>query len=155
MNIISLTDAETIADAILTRSRELDLRPMSVVVVEPGNVVKVFKKEDHASSIRLEMALGKTYAALALGRSSLLVQERMKQRPAFMAFLYDASDKQIFAEGGGRLIRNADGEVIGAVGVTGDRQEVDDEVAAFGIHAAGLKIDEDCRDMGQLVRLDD
>lgn len=65
MNIISLTDAETIADAILTRSRELDLRPMSVVVVEPGNVVKVFKKEDHASSIRLEMALGKTYAALA------------------------------------------------------------------------------------------
>lgn len=79
----------------------------------------------------------------------------MKQRPAFMAFLYDASDKQIFAEGGGRLIRNADGEVIGAVGVTGDRQEVDDEVAAFGIHAAGLKIDEDCRDMGQLVRLDD
>ncbi len=155
MNIISLTDAETIADAILSRSRELDLRPMSVVVVEPGNIVKVFKKEDHASSIRLEMALGKTYAALALGRSSLLVQERMKQRPAFMAFLYDASDKKIFAEGGGRLIRNTDGEVIGAVGVTGDRQEVDDEVAAFGIHAAGLKIDEDCRDMGQLVRLDD
>lgn len=155
MNIISFAQAEIIADSILARSRELNLRPMSVVIVEPGNIAKCFKKEDHASSIRLEMAMGKTYAALALGRSSLLVQKRAQQRPMFIDFLQHASQQQIFAEGGGRLIRNADGEVIGAVGVTGDRQEVDDEVAAWGIHAANLKTDEDCAGMGQLVRLDD
>ncbi len=54
---------------------------------------------------------------------------------------------------GGPLINDA-GEVIGAVGVTGDRQDVDEDMAAHGIHAAGLKTDEDCADMGQLVRLD-
>ena len=52
------------------------------------------------------------------------------------------------------VIRNEAGEVIGAVGVTGDRQNVDEDMAAHGIHAAGLKTDEDCADMGQLVRLD-
>jgi hypothetical protein len=51
------------------------------------------------------------------------------------------------------LIRDADGEVIGAVGVTGDTGECDEELAAHGIHAAGLKTDEDCRDMGRRVGL--
>ena len=32
--------------------------------------------------------------------------------------------------------------------------DVDEDMAAHGIRAAGLKIDEDCSDMGQLVRLD-
>ena len=154
MNIITLKQADIIIDAIFEKSRELNLRPMTAVVVEPGNVVKAFKKEDHASALRLEMALGKTYAALALGRSSSLVQVRAEERPNFMKFIDDASEKQVFAEGGGRLIRNQDGDVIGAVGVTGDRQNVDEDMAAHGIHAAGLKTDEDCADMGQLVRLD-
>ncbi len=154
MNIISLEQADKIIDAIFEKSRELNLRPMTVVVVEPGNVVKAFKKEDHASALRLEMALGKTYAALALGRSSSLVQVRADERPMFMDYLHQASNHQIFCEGGGRLIRNDAGEVIGAVGVTGDRQNVDEDMAAHGIRAAGLKTDEDCADMGQLVRLD-
>ena len=154
MNIISLEQANTIITAIFKKSRDLDLRPMSVVVVEPGNVVKAFGKEDHASALRLEMALGKTYAALALGRSSSLVQARANERPMFMKFIDDASKHQVFSEGGGRIIRNEVGELIGAVGVTGDRQDVDENMAAHGIHAAGLKTDEDCSDMGQLVRLD-
>ena len=66
MNIISLEQANTIIAAIFIKSRELNLRPMSAVGVEPGNIVKAFAKEDHASALRLEMALGKTYAALAL-----------------------------------------------------------------------------------------
>jgi uncharacterized protein GlcG (DUF336 family) len=41
------------------------------------------------------------------------------------------------------LIRDAGGAVVGAVGVTGDTQEMDEELAAFGIRAAGLKTDED------------
>lgn len=154
MNIITLDQANSVIAAILKRSRELDLRPMSVVVVEPGNIVKAFAKEDHASGIRMEMALGKSYAALAMGRSSSLVQVRAEARPDFMKFVNEASGGQIFAEGGGRLIRNAECDVIGAVGVTGDRQHVDDELAAFGIHAAGLKVDEDCPELGQRVRLD-
>jgi uncharacterized protein GlcG (DUF336 family) len=70
-----------------------------------------------------------------------------------MEDLIKASDDKIFPEGGGQLIRNTDGNVVGAVGVTGDTQECDDELAMAGIRAAGLKCDEDCGDMGNKVRL--
>jgi uncharacterized protein GlcG (DUF336 family) len=71
-----------------------------------------------------------------------------------MQYLIRASDDQIFPEGGGMLIRDKDGEVIGAVGVTGDTQERDEELAAYGIHAADLKTDEDCKNLGSKVRLE-
>jgi uncharacterized protein GlcG (DUF336 family) len=151
--MITLDEALRVIDAILARGRELGCRPLSAVVVEPGAVVKAFKKEDGSSMLRFEMAFGKAYAALAMGRSSSLVRERAEARPLFMRYLFDASQGQIFAEGGGMLIRNAEGAVIGAVGVTGDTQERDEELAAHGIRAAGLKTDADCAGRGADVRL--
>jgi uncharacterized protein GlcG (DUF336 family) len=151
MAALTLSQANRIIAAILERGAALECRPLAVIVVEPGCKVKAFQKEDGASMIRFEMAFGKAYAALALGRSSKLVRIRNEERPAFMRHLVAMSDDQIFPEGGAMLIRDADGEVIGAVGVTGDTEDRDDELAAHGIHAAGLKTDEDCRGMGRNV----
>ncbi len=151
--MITLARSEAIIDAILARGRELGCRPLSVAVVEPGAKVKAFKKEDGSAMMRFEMAFGKAYAALALGRSSSLVRERAEARPMFMDYLIDSSDRQIFPEGGGMLVRDAAGAVIGAVGVTGDTQERDEELCAHGIHAAGLKTDADCAELGPEVRL--
>ncbi|MGA0023570.1 MAG: GlcG/HbpS family heme-binding protein [Burkholderiales bacterium] len=153
MALITLAQSEKIIDAVLVRARELQCRPVSVVIMEPGAVIKAFKKEDGSSMMRFEMATGKAYAALALGRSSSLVRVRAEQRPLFMDFLFKASEDRIFAEGGGMLIRAADGELLGAVGVTGDTQERDEELAAHGIRAAGLKTDEDCENLAHHVRL--
>ena len=151
--MITLLQADTLIDAILARARELKCRPISVVVVDPDAIVKAFKKEDGSAMMRFEMAMGKAYASLALGRSSSLVRVRTEQKPLFMDFLFKASEDKIFAEGGGRLIRAADGALLGAVGVTGDKEEQDEALAAHGIHAAGLKTDEDCANLGHLVRL--
>lgn len=153
MSMITLSQADAITNAILARARELECRPISVVVVEHGAVVKAFRKEDGSAMMRFEMALGKAYAALALGRSSSLVRLRTEQRPLFMDFLFKATQDQIFAEGGGMLIRDSNGELLGAVGVTGDTQERDEELAAHGIRAAGLKTDEDCAGLAHHVRL--
>lgn len=154
MTMISLEQSNRIIEAIFARGHELGCRPLSVVVVEPGSKVKAFQKEDGSAMMRFEMAYGKAYAALALGRSSSLVRVRTEERPLFMQYLIRASDDQIFPEGGGMLIRDKDGEVIGAVGVTGDTQERDEELAAHGIHAAGLETDEDCKNLGSKVRLE-
>jgi uncharacterized protein GlcG (DUF336 family) len=157
MSALTLDQAERIIDAILARGAELDCRPLSVIVVEPGCKVKAFKKEDGASMIRFEMAFGKAYAALAMGRSSRLVKVRAEEKPIFMRYLLSASGDQIFPEGGGMQIRDADGEVIGAVGVTGDTEERDEELAAHGVRAAGLKTDADCSALGRRggIRLGD
>jgi len=153
MSMITLDQANRIIEAIFARGRELACRPMSVIVVEPGAKVKAFQKEDDSAMMRFEMAYGKAYAALALGRSSSLVRMRTEERPLFMQYLIRASDDQIFPEGGGMLIRDKAGDVIGAVGVTGDTQERDEELAAHGIRAAGLLTDADCANLGSRVRL--
>jgi uncharacterized protein GlcG (DUF336 family) len=154
MMMVKLEQANRVIEAILARGRELQCRPLSVVVVEPGASVKAFQKEDDSSMLRFEMAYGKAYAALALGRSSSLVRIRAEERPMFMEYVMRASGDRIFPEGGGMLIRDNHGEVIGAVGVTGDTQERDEELAAHGIRAAGLKTDADCANLGSKVRME-
>src|SRR3982074_3567193 len=149
MTAITLDQADRLIDAILKRGAELDCRPLSVIVVEPGCKVKAFKKEDGSSMIRFEMPFGKCYAALAMGRSSKLVKVRAEEKPIFMRYLLSATDDQIFPEGGGLQIRDAQGDVGGAVGVTGDTEDCDEELAAHGIRAIGLKTDEDCADIGR------
>ena len=112
--MITLTQSNRIIEAIFSRGRELACRSLSVVVVEPGAKVKAFQKEDGSSMMRFEMAYGKAYAALALGRSSTLVRVRAEERPTFMEYLIRASGDQIFPEGGGMLIRdNHGGQVYG------------------------------------------
>jgi len=153
MSEVTLKQSDEIINAILARARVLDCRPVSVVVTDPGAHVKAFKKEDDSAMMRFEMALGKAYAALALGRSSSLVRVRTEERPLFMNYLINASGGRIFPEGGGMLIRDARGDLIGAVGVTGDTQERDEELAAHGIRAVGLKTDADCAHLGKRARL--
>jgi uncharacterized protein GlcG (DUF336 family) len=149
MSSVTLEQANRIIAAILKRGEEMQCRPLSVLVVEPGCKVKAFQKEDGSSMIRFEMAFGKAYAALALGRSSSLVRVRADERPIFMRYLLSASGDQIFPEGGGLQIRNDAGDVIGAVGVTGDTEDKDEELALHGVRAAGLKTDGDFKDKGR------
>jgi uncharacterized protein GlcG (DUF336 family) len=101
MSIVTLAQAEQIIDAIFKRGEELNLRPLSVIVVEPGCKVKAFKKEDGSSMIRFEMAFGKAYAALAMGRSSSLVRVRAGEKPIFMRYLLSATEDQIVPETSG------------------------------------------------------
>src|SRR5436305_15072765 len=98
MTAITLDQANRIIAAILARGAELDCRPLSVIVVEPGCKVKAFTKEDGSSMLRFEMAYGKAFAALAMGRSSKLVKVRAQEKPIFMRYLMHASGEQIFAE---------------------------------------------------------
>src|SRR5215468_11906488 len=101
MSAITLDQANRIIAAILERGAAIDCRPLSVIVVEPGCKVKAFQKEDGSSMSRFEMAFGKAYAALALGRSSRLVRIRNE---AFMRYLIAASDDQLFPQGGSMQI---------------------------------------------------
>jgi hypothetical protein len=60
-----------------------------------------------------------------------------------MQSLAELADGPLFLEAGGQLIRDAAGEIVGALGVTGDVNEVDDLCAIDGIHAGGLRADDD------------
>jgi uncharacterized protein GlcG (DUF336 family) len=81
------------------------------------------------------------------------VLQKAKEKPLFMDSVGELADAPLFLEGGGQLIRDETGEVMGAIGVTGDVNEMDDICAIEGIHAAGLKTDYDFTDPDDVRRL--
>ena len=141
MRAIALDQANTVITASLARARELDLKPLSVIVLDAGGRVKAFQKQDGSALLRFEISYGKAFAALGLGRSSKLVLQKYREKPYFMANLEELSDGPLFYEGGAQLILDEHGEVVGAVGITGDVNELDDECAMAGIRAAGFHVD--------------
>jgi uncharacterized protein GlcG (DUF336 family) len=152
MRGLSLEEANTIIAATFAAGKKRKCRPMSAVVLDAGGRVKAFQKQDGASMLRFEICYGKAYGALALGRPSKLVLQKAREKPLFMQSLERLADYPLFLEGGGQLIRDRSGELLGAVGVTGDANELDDLCAIAGIHAAKLRADSDFFDDPDLMR---
>src|SRR5580700_8940005 len=143
MRALSLDQANTIIAATFAAAKKERCRPMSAIVLDAGGRVQAFQEQDGASMLRFEVCYGKAYAALALGRPSKLVVEKANEKPLFMQGIDNLADYPLFLEGGGQLIRDQEGEVMGAIGVTGDANEMDDICAIAGIHAVGLRADSD------------
>jgi uncharacterized protein GlcG (DUF336 family) len=143
MRALSLEQANTIIAATFATAKKERCRPMSAIVLDAGGRVKAFQKQDGASMLRFEVCYGKAYASLALGRPSKLVLQKANEKPLFMQGIENLADYPLFLEGGGQLIRDEAGEVMGAIGVTGDANEMDDICAIAGIHAVGLRADSD------------
>jgi len=143
MRGLSLEQANAIIAATFAAAKKHKCRPMSAIVLDAGGRVKAFQKQDGASMLRFEVCYGKAYASLALGRPSKLVLAKANEKPLFMQSMENLADYPLFLEGGGQLIRDDEGEVIGAVGVTGDANEMDDICAIAGIHAVRLRTDSD------------
>jgi uncharacterized protein GlcG (DUF336 family) len=152
MRGLSLEEANTIIAASFAEAKKRKCRPMSAVVLDAGGRVKAFQKQDGASMLRFEICCGKAYGSLALGRPSRLVLQKAKDKPLFMQSIENLADYPLFLEGGGQLIRDKTGEVLGAVGVTGDANELDDICAIAGIHAARLRADSDFFDDPDAMR---
>jgi uncharacterized protein GlcG (DUF336 family) len=153
MRALSLEQANDIIDATFAAAEKHKCRPLSAIILDAGGQVKAFQKQDGASMLRFEICHGKAYASLALGRASRLVLEKAKEKPLFMQSAGELAGHPMFLEGGGQLIRDAAGEVMGAIGVTGDVNEMDDICAIAGIHAVGLKTDYDFDDPEEMRRL--
>lgn len=143
MRAITLDEALAIIQATFAEAARRNAYPLTAVLLDAGGRVKAALKQDGAALLRFEVAYGKAYASLALGRSSRLVLQKAKDKPLFMQSLNELADGPMFLEGGGQLIRDAHGEVVGAIGVTGDTNEIDDLCAIAGIRAAGFKTDDD------------
>ncbi|WBX84432.1 GlcG/HbpS family heme-binding protein [Sphingosinicella microcystinivorans] len=138
MSRISLDQARTVIAAALMRSKELGLKPLSVAVLDAGGHLIAFERQDGASNLRPQIAVGKASGALALGVSSRKIGDMAAERPTFVAALGTVSQAGIIPAAGGVLVVDDTGLVIGAVGITGDTSDNDETCALAGIAAANL-----------------
>jgi len=66
---------------------------------------------------------------------------RAAKTPQFFTMLAAASGGRMVTNPGGVLIKDANGNVLGACGISGDTSDKDEMCALAGIEAAGLKPD--------------
>ncbi|MFC4175121.1 heme-binding protein [Microvirga sp. GCM10011540] len=141
MSELALETAQAIADATLRAGREKGFKPLSVVVYDARGAVKVLLSEDGTSLKRAEIAMGKAYGALAVGLGSRALHKMAVDRPHFIAGVTHATGNLLVPVPGGVLIKDSQGNTLGAVGVSGDTSDNDEIAATAGIEAAGLIFD--------------
>ena len=141
MTDFTLVQANIIATVTLEKARETNAQPLTVVVLDAGGHIKTVMREDESGIARFEIAYGKAWGALGMGISSRGLAARAAKFGNFFTALAAATDGKMIPVPGGVLIKNAQGRIIGAVGVSGDTSDVDETCAIAGVQAAGLTAD--------------
>jgi uncharacterized protein GlcG (DUF336 family) len=138
MTAITLKQANKIIQTALVKARELNLAPLTVVVLDAAGHLKAMQREDGASMIRQQIATAKAFGAVNMGVSSRSLAGVALQRPDFMNALIDVSGGKIMPVPGGVLIRDPENKLVGAIGISGDVSDQDEYCAIAGIEAAGF-----------------
>lgn len=139
MSKLTLETARRIIDGAFEKAKDAGMLPMTVVVLDAGGHAVALMRQDESGILRAEIAGGKAYGALGFGVGT---RELMKKNPLFMAGVAAASGGRMVAAPGGVLVRDPKtGDILGAVGISGDTGDNDEICAVAGVEAAGLKPD--------------
>ena len=132
MSDITLDQAHQAVEAALAKAQEIDTK-MDIAVVDAGANLKAFVRMDGAwiGSIDIAQRKARTarYFDMPTGAIGGLSQ------PGGPLFNIEHSNGGLITFPGGLPITNADGEVIGAIGVSGSTVENDHTVAEAGVAA--------------------
>ena len=135
--MLKLNQALAVIDGAIAEARKRSFLQLGIVVLDAGGHVVAFKREDGASFLRFELAYGKAWGALAMGFGTRELAERSAKQPAFINALASVTQGRMVPSPGGVLIAEG-GQVVGAVGISGDTGDNDEVCALAGIQAAGL-----------------
>jgi uncharacterized protein GlcG (DUF336 family) len=138
MNSITLAQAQKIVDVALSYAREHDFKPLGVAVLDVRGALRAYAAEDGSTLARANVAMGKAGGAIAMGVGSRSLAKRGREAPQFVLAVGNLVPMGLVPGPGGVLIRDAAGELVGAVGVSGDTSDNDELAALAGIAAAGL-----------------
>jgi uncharacterized protein GlcG (DUF336 family) len=131
---ISLSQAQTAVTAAFAKAQELGVK-MNIAVVDAGANLKGFARMDGAWLGSIDISIRKARTARFFDMPTGAIGQL--SQPGGSLYAIEHSNGGLITFPGGVPIRNAAGEVIGAVGVSGDTVENDHTVASAG--AAAVK----------------
>lgn len=138
---ISLKTALTIAQTALEHGKGNGFKPLVVVVLDSGGLLKAYLADDGTSLLRFNIALGKAWGCLGMGFAGREFERRAASQPQFMNALQAMSEGKVVPVRGGVLVRSQSGQIIGSVGISGDTSHNDELCAIHGIEATGVIAD--------------
>ncbi|MEL6435778.1 MAG: heme-binding protein [Pseudomonadota bacterium] len=138
---LTLSKSQKIIREALAKGKDLGLKPLTVAVLDAGGHLVALQREDGSSVLRPEIAQGKAFGAIAVGMGSRWLNAQAAGRPHFLEGLSNVSGGRIVPVPGGVLIKDAKGQILGAVGITGDTSANDEVCAMAGIEAANYTAD--------------
>ncbi len=118
MSALTLKLATQLASQALHAGRTISAAPLTIAVLDSGGHLVTLQREDGASLLRPQIAIGKAWGAIALGKGSRLLALDAQQRPAFIAALNSLGQGSVVPAPGGVLIRDQAGAVLGAIGIS-------------------------------------
>lgn len=139
MGALTLAQANSLIEAALAAARQAGHRPMAVAVLDEAGHLKAAQREDGASMLRLDIAVGKAWASVGMGVASRVLTERAKGNPNFFTSLAATSNGRFLAQTGAVLIKDDAGQVLGAVGASGGTGDEDEAICIAGVRAVGLR----------------
>lgn len=135
---MTLEGAKAVAEAVLRQARARAMPPMAVAVLDRRGVTRCLLSEDGSSLIRPQIAEAKAWSALAMNRSTRALAKLAEAQPPLIGGLISISEGKMVPAAGGVLIAGGDGKALGAVGVTGDVSDTDEECALAALAELGL-----------------
>ncbi|SDK96769.1 Uncharacterized conserved protein GlcG, DUF336 family [Catalinimonas alkaloidigena] len=131
---ISLQDAQAAVQAAVEKSQSLNLK-MNIAVVDSGANLVAFARMDGAWLGSIDIAIKKAKTArffdMPTGDIGQLSQ------PGGSLYHIEHSNGGLISFPGGIPIKNGEGTIVGAIGVSGSTVEDDHTVAQAGVEALG------------------
>ena len=141
MSALTLKVAVNLVNEAINAGRGINAAPLTIAVLDSGGHLIALQREDGASLLRPQIAIGKAWGAIALGKGSRLLAVDAQQRPAFFAALNSTGQGSVVPAPGGVLIRDQVGNLLGAIGISGDLSDIDEQVAIKAVQALDLRAD--------------
>ncbi|TDI92277.1 MAG: heme-binding protein [Chloroflexi bacterium] len=131
---ISLEQANEVVDAALKKAGEMDVK-MDIAVVDAGANLKAFIRMDGAWLGSIDIAQKKARTARWFDMPTGVIGTL--SQPGGSLYNIEHSNGGLITFPGGLPLKNGDGDVIGAIGVSGSSVEDDHAVAEAGESAIG------------------
>jgi uncharacterized protein GlcG (DUF336 family) len=119
-------------------ARESGFRPVTIVVLDRGGYLVVAEREDGSPNKQFEIAHGKAHGSVSVGIGSRALVRLAKADPVFFGGVAAALGSPLLASPGGVLVRDDEGTLLGAVGVSGESGDNDERLAVHAIEGVGL-----------------
>lgn len=136
--MLTLERANRAIAGVISDARARNAKPLAVIVLDAGGHPMAFQREDGASLFRFDIARAKAMGALGMGADTRDIAGRAANNVAFFTSVAIATGGNLALSPGGVLIRDEGGNIIGAIGISGDTGDCDEECAIAGLRSAGL-----------------